>query len=157
HEALTRAADPKAFPEQLETLGLEPWQAGKFYSSWHSAEAAQVVVDTSEVGRRLGEAPRDIAAAAAELLSDLPSSAAPLPPVRFYRLLQSTMEGAAKQRHLMDGVALAPGGTSRRELAPLPEPTPELAKASRARRNLQVLAETPLGDKTDSEKLLAQL
>src|SRR5205807_1758466 len=64
---------------------------------------------------------------------------------------------AANQRNLMEGVALAPGGTSRRDFAGAAEPKPELMKAIRARRNLQALAETPLGDKTDSDKLLAQL
>src|SRR5205814_1005711 len=92
------------------------------------------------------------AARAAELLTP-----APLPTTRMYRLLDSTMAGAANQRNLMEGVALAPGGTSRRELAPVAEPSPDLVKASRARRHLQALAETPLGDKTESDKLLAQL
>ena len=32
HEAFERAADPKAFPEQLNVLGLEPWKASKLYA-----------------------------------------------------------------------------------------------------------------------------
>src|SRR5205823_14780650 len=31
NEAFQQASDPKAFPEQLEQLGLEPWRVGKVY------------------------------------------------------------------------------------------------------------------------------
>ena len=31
-EAFKRAADPQAFPEQIERLGLQPWKASKLYA-----------------------------------------------------------------------------------------------------------------------------
>src|SRR5262249_2325479 len=33
-EAFARAADKDAFPEQLATLGLEPWKPKKLYTLW---------------------------------------------------------------------------------------------------------------------------
>jgi len=33
-EAFERAADPKAFPEQITALGLEACQASKLYGRW---------------------------------------------------------------------------------------------------------------------------
>ena len=37
HQAFQRAADPKAFPEQIEKLALEPWQPARLYGCWHQA------------------------------------------------------------------------------------------------------------------------
>src|SRR5262249_48275904 len=56
-----------------------------------------------------------------------------------------------------EGIALATGGTARRELAALTEPDPDVLKAVRARRNLEALAEAPPGGLADPGKILAQL
>lgn len=156
-EAVSRAADPAIFAEQIQSLGLEPWQVQKLYGCWEKQVDAHVTVDTNEVGPRLEASPRDFAAPAAALLAESSTGPLPLPGWRHYRLLAGHMEGAEGHRNLMEGVALAPGGTSRRELAAVKDPPPEVLKASRAQRNLMALAETPLDDKTDSGKLLAQL
>src|SRR5262249_3935962 len=68
-EAFRRAGDPKAFPEQLEQLGLEPWEAAKLYTRAKSAGAAQVVLDLNEVSPRLESSVRDFAGAAIALLT----------------------------------------------------------------------------------------
>jgi photosystem II stability/assembly factor-like uncharacterized protein len=154
HEAFQRAADPQAFPEQLGALGLEPWRADKLYTRWEGRTGAHVVLDlTAPCPRLLGTA-RDLAADVAGLLADAP--AAP-PAQRFYRLLDSRLGGAAAHRDLMEGIALAAGGTARREMAALAEPDADVLKAIRARRNLEVLAEVPAGGLADPSKVLAQL
>jgi hypothetical protein len=66
-EAFVRAADPKAFPEQIQTLALEPWKAGKLYGRWQGAAGAEVVLDLNEPSPRLSATPRDFAAPAAAL------------------------------------------------------------------------------------------
>ncbi len=153
HEAFTRAADPKAFPEQLKVLGLEPWQASKLYGRWATRAGAQIVLDLNEPRARLGATARDFAMSAVGLLIDRPLL---LPPERFYRLLDSRIEGAAGHRDLMEGIVLAPHGTARRDLKPLPNEAATL-RTIRARRNLQMLAESSAEGLSDPAKLLSQI
>jgi photosystem II stability/assembly factor-like uncharacterized protein len=157
HEAFVRAADPAVFPEQIQMLGLEPWQAQKLYGVWEERATAQVVLDLTEVASRLETSYAAFAEPSLSLLTEGRAGARPtLPGWRAYRLLDSRLDGADRHGSLMEGVALAPGGTSRRESASA-ELKPEALKAVRARRNLELLAQTPLGDQTESDKLLAQL
>jgi photosystem II stability/assembly factor-like uncharacterized protein len=154
HEAFTRAADPKVFPEQIEALGLEPWQAAKLYGRWEGRDGAQVVLDLNEPSAALEAAPRDFAAPAAGLLADRPVL---LPPERFYRLLDSRLQGAAEHRDLMEGVVLAPEGVARRKVKAPARLGAEALKVIRARRDLQALAETADGKLADPARLLAQI
>src|SRR5262249_51960933 len=117
-------------------------------------DTASVVLDLTEAKPRLRACARDFIAPAAKLLDD---DEAVLPRQRSYRLLHSKIEGAANHRDLMQGLALAPGGTARRMLAALGEPNPDIEKAIRARRNLTSLAETPANALTDPDRLLAQI
>ncbi len=153
-QAFRLAGDPKAFPEQIQQLGLEPWEVAKLYARWHNAAGAQIMLDLNEVSPRLEASPRDFAGAAATLLADAPAS---MPSPRMYRLLASRVEGAAAHRTLMQGVNVAAGGSARRTLAPLKEMDAEVVKAARARRNLQALAEVDAGKLTDPNRLLAQV
>jgi photosystem II stability/assembly factor-like uncharacterized protein len=153
-EAFVRAADPKAFPEQIQTLALAPWKAGKLYGRWQGAAGAEVVLDLNEPSPRLSATPRDFAAPAAALLADGPTV---LPSQRFFHLLESRLEGAAKHHDLMQGALLAPGGTARREMPDLTEANPDLLKAIRARRNLQTLAESSAANLASPGQLLAQV
>jgi photosystem II stability/assembly factor-like uncharacterized protein len=154
HEAFNRAADPTAFPEQIHKLGLEPWKAVKLYGRWEGRAKAQVVLGLSEPSARLGATAREFAAPAAGLLADTPYL---LPSERYYRLLDSRLDGAENHRNLMDGVSLAPQGVARRDLKPLAEPEEVVLKAIRARRNLQALADPGAGSLGDPGKLLAQI
>jgi hypothetical protein len=152
HEAFVRAADANAFPEQLKTLGLEVWRAGKLYGRWENRTGAQVALDLNNPSARLGATPKDFAAAAAGLLgNDGPS----LPAVRFYRLLDSRLEGAAAHRELMQGVILAGGGVARRLLRPLTEADADVLKTIRTRRNLEALAEAPAAKLAEPTRILA--
>jgi photosystem II stability/assembly factor-like uncharacterized protein len=153
-EAFVRAADSKAFPEQIQTLGLEPWKAGKLYGRWPSAAGAEVVLDMNEPSPRLGASPRDFAAPAAALLTDAPAA---LPSQRYFYLLESRLEGAAKHHDLMQGVLLGPGGTARREMRDFADADPDLLKALRARRNLQALSEASAANLVGPSQLLAQV
>jgi photosystem II stability/assembly factor-like uncharacterized protein len=149
--AFARAGDAATFPEQIQTLGLEAWRPGKLYAECTDRKSAQVVQDNNDVGPRLGCTARDFAGGAAGLLADAPVL---LPAARYYRLLDSHMDGASRHRDLMDGTTLAPGGTARRLLPPI-DASPEMLQASRARRNLEVLAESPR--MASPEVLLAQI
>jgi hypothetical protein len=154
HEAFLRASDPKAFPEQLEQLGLEAWQVAKTYARWHNRADANVTLDLTDARPRLDTSARDFAAPAAALLAD---SATTLPNVRYYHLLDSRLAGAENHRYLLQGVDLAPGGVARRTQLDPVNLKPEVEKAVRTRRNLEALAETPSGPMSDPSRLLAQV
>jgi photosystem II stability/assembly factor-like uncharacterized protein len=153
-EAFVRAADARAFPEQLQTLGLEPWKVSKLYGCCDGRAGSQVVVDATEAADRLQASARDFATPAAALLADEPLA---LPAQRFYKLLDSRLAGAANHHDLMQGIPLAPGGTARRDLGPPVETPREVIKAVQARRNLQALAETPADRLADPNMLLATI
>jgi photosystem II stability/assembly factor-like uncharacterized protein len=154
HEAFGRAADPKAFPEQLTTLGLEPWRAAKLYGRWEGRTGAQVVMDLTDPSPRLEATPRDYATPAFGLLTEVPWA---LPDQRFFRLLDSRLEGADGHRDLMQGVALAPRGVARRDLGTIQEPGPEILQAVRTRRNLEAVAENAGANLADPSQVLAQI
>src|SRR5262249_10317346 len=142
----------KAFPEQIERLGLEPWRVSKVYALWDKRDGSQVIVDGNTDRARLEAGARDYAAAAAGLLADAPRE---LPAERFFRLLDSKAEGAAGQANFRDGVPPAPAGVSRRQLPALTEPGPEAVKAKQARLQLRTLMNAPAQGLADPGKLLA--
>ncbi len=133
--AAQQAGDVKAFPEQLSQLGLAPWRVKKLYYLWDKNDA-QVVMDSNEPRSRLEASAGDFAAAASDLLVDV---SRPLPGQRFYRLVDSTLAGADKQKHMMLGIAQAVGDT-RRELKQEPKADPELLQAFSERHNLLLLS-----------------
>jgi hypothetical protein len=155
-EAFAKAADPKAFPEQVETFRLSSWQAKKLYAAANVNTHAPVVIYAAEPCRHIAETPRDYAAPAFATISD---EAAELPMKRGYRLLASTIPGADGHAELMAGIALAAGGAARR--APAmdadPERQAEADRIIRDRRTLQTLSQPDWGKLSDSGALLAQI
>jgi hypothetical protein len=135
-EAVRQARDPKAFPEQVEQLGLDAWSAGKVYAL-AAGNAATVVLDNDELLDALQGTPRDQATLAATVLPDGPAL---FPRERGYRLLESTVKGADGQRDLMAGLS-ARAGEARRKVEPVPLDA-ELAKSLRDKKQLLTLAET---------------
>ncbi len=153
HEAFTKAGDPKAFPEQIEHLGLQPWRVSRVYALWDKAPEAQVTVDGDKDYPRLAASAREFAEQAAGLLAETPQ---PMPVQRCYRIL----DGAANSgvpHFLMDGLPRADVGVGRRDLPELPAPTEQAKKADRARRNLRGFAERPVPGLAEPEQLLAQM
>ncbi|HEY8505944.1 MAG TPA: YCF48-related protein, partial [Gemmataceae bacterium] len=144
-EAFKRAADENAFPEQLSVLGLEPWAAKKLYAAAPRSVGAHVHIDLTALRPHCGDGLRDFAAPAFALLGreGMP------PRERHFRLLAARLKDAESQGHLMDGTALASGGTARRPLEPLTEADAraleQLEKAHRTRRTLQALCESGEG------------
>jgi photosystem II stability/assembly factor-like uncharacterized protein len=154
HEAFRRANDPKSFPEQLKTLGLEAWQPSKLYAQWDTRAGAQVVLELNEPSPRLGATLRDFAMAATGLLL---TTAQPLPGARYYRLIDSQLADATQHRDLLGGIVLQEGGVARRKPRPLAEPEANVVKAIRARRNLEAIAENSLADAAQGDQLVAQV
>jgi photosystem II stability/assembly factor-like uncharacterized protein len=153
-EAFKRAADPKAFPEQIDDLGLQPWKAVKLYARCDEPGRTKgTLVVSTEPSDRLRASPRDFAAPAAALVND---AHALLPARRYFDLLESRLEKPVADDGLMSGIVLASDGTARRKLAAVEAPTDAERQAMRVRRNLQALAEMPDGF-GDPNKLLMQV
>jgi len=152
-EAFTRAADPQVFPEQIQNLGLEPWQPDKLYALWEGRTGSHITMDLHEPQANLEATAHDFATPAAALLSDQPPL---LPAQRYYRLLESRLDGANTHKDLLEGISLSPHGPARRDVKQVTA-NAESVKAGRTRRNLQALADTPAAELTDPGKLLAQI
>ncbi len=147
-EAVRRAADPKAFPEQIETLGLTAWQTARVYALEEKTQTAHVVMDGHQARARLEATPRAFAAPAAGLLHDRPCV---LPGQRGFRLLDSRTPQAANDRHLISSAS----DDARRRLPPHEEKD-DVLKAIRARRHLESLAEN-LTEPRQANQALGQL
>jgi photosystem II stability/assembly factor-like uncharacterized protein len=134
-EAVRQAADPKAFPEQLERLGLSAWQTGKVYALCEGA-GASVVHDNDELIDALGGTPRDHALAAAVIL---PDGAGLSPRERGFRLMHTAVKGG-EGHGLLHGMNVKTG-EARRDIAPVTL-EPELVKVVREKKQLFALAES---------------
>ncbi len=137
-EAFKQAADPNAFPEQITTLGLKPWAAKKLYALALDPKTAAVKMDQSVFNNRLNDSPKDYSEAATRVLA----GDGAITDRRCFVLVAHRLQGAEGHANLMDGAALAPGGTARRTIAMTYDPAAatEKQKAVQARRNLESLA-----------------
>ncbi len=135
-EAAEQAGDPRAFPEQIQQLGLEAWRVKKLYYLWDKNDA-QISQDNNQTQPHLGTGAGDYAGRALELLQESPR---PLPAQRYYRLVNSTVDGADKQNHMMQGLALA-DGDCRREVKNEAKAAPQMLKALEEGRLLKILAQ----------------
>jgi photosystem II stability/assembly factor-like uncharacterized protein/TolA-binding protein len=151
HEAFKVAADPKMFPEQIEQLGLETWQVKKVCSVWNKRDGAHLAFDTNAEGQRIESTYGEFAAHAASLLG------AVTPPQRYYRVLDSNIEGATNHKHLLEGMPPLAVGVGRRALAPLLKLDDKLVAAIKEQRQLLILAKNPGHEMFNPNKLLGQL
>ena len=153
-EAFRRAADPKAFPEQLAALGLSCWKPSKLYGLCDGGSAAQVSLDLTAVKPMLESSVADFASAPLGMLLE---GSATVPGQRHFHLLEANIDGAADHNNLMQGISLAEGGLARRPLTATPELTPEITRAIRQRASLRAMTEGPVGKLVDANQVLAQL
>src|SRR5262249_22592163 len=100
HAAFTQAADRKAFPEQIEQLGLEPWRVSKLYARWAGRSSAAVEIDLTVPRPGLENTARGYVTEALGLLTEKDDT---LPAKRYYHLLDSRPADGAGHRYLMDG------------------------------------------------------
>lgn len=151
-EAFRQAGDPKAFPTQLEGLGLTVHQPRKLYALSANAPEAQVRYDLTTLSPRLGASVREFSAVPLALVGQSQA-----PKGRDYRLLADHLPGADGHRELMQGIALPPGSDARRALPPIDELSEDEIKAARQRANLWAIADAPPSSMTNPERLLAQI
>ena len=152
-QAVASAADAAKFPEQIELLGLQPWQVKKAFGYDRSASQGSYVVKTTQVHTRLAATPADFAESGRALLW---SRRVPPPAVEACRLFLNRTAHASAERDLFGGLALAAGGEARRRTLNLDaESMLRLRKAAERQRNLQAVVMQKSG--TAGESLVGQL
>ena len=147
-EAVRRAADAKAFPEQLGELGLEPWTVRKVFSLGEGTGSAQTQ-NNDEPKQRLHASVGDFAAAAHALLVD---TYTPLPKRRTHDLLIGGAGKGKVERHWMEGLEHKVGD-SRRDVKLDDTTDVKLMQALLDRRGVIELAEN-LDDPARTLKLV---
>jgi photosystem II stability/assembly factor-like uncharacterized protein len=133
-EAFRLAADPAAFPEQLEHLGLKPHAPKKLYARTPDLTAAPVLFDVTTFRADLADSPALAAEPGLQLLGGT-RLADPLA----FRLVSHRLDGAETHTAFTDGCSLARGGTARRRSEP-PQYSPQYLamreSVAQARRQL---------------------
>lgn len=142
-EAVHRAADAKAFPEQIEELGLSAWTVRKVYGLGDESsrelkrpEGPTLTQDNDEPKTRLQMTVRDYAAAAHSLLT---ARSTQLPRERTHYLLTAAPKATA-ERHWLEGIE-AKAGETRRDIPLEGKMDAKLQQALSARRAVIDLAE----------------
>jgi photosystem II stability/assembly factor-like uncharacterized protein len=144
-KAFKLAEDPKAYPEQIEKLGLKAFAPKKLFALCPPADA-HVKMDQTTFARTLVDTPQGYTENAFGVLGDALSP----PAVRGFLLVSHRVPGSEKHDTLTAGFEFAEGGIARRKL-PQFGSADELFKmakeAADQRRTLEVLllaADTPV-------------
>ncbi len=121
-EAFKRAADPAAYPEQIETLGLRAHAVKKLYGL--SLAISKMEITGDKFRQEIADSPLTVSFSAQALLQPRPHSEWPaisnslhreLEPNVGLHLISHRLEGAENHKHLLEGCALAHGGMARRD------------------------------------------
>jgi hypothetical protein len=138
-QAVQRAADPAAFPDQIVVAGLQPWTVRKVLGVVYPPESASVTVDTNRLSMQLGCSLADYTVSGRGLLSDSPGR---VPGNLGCRLLWSQAAQDVATRTLFSGIPLTPVGETRRATsAPPPARLEALARTAQHLRNLHAIAD----------------
>ncbi len=155
-EAFNQAADPKCFPEQIDTLNLRPWSPKKLYALAVNVPGAPVKLDQAAFNTRLNDTPKDYAERATRILAGEGASA----DRRELVLVAHRLQGSEKHTTLMEGVTLAAGGTARRATTTTysdPSAATARQKAVQLRRSVEALAKFGDNELAGADKLMASL
>jgi len=135
--AIDVAGDATQHAEQLQTLGLQPWQVKRVFAHSPTQQRGTIVVTTAEIDTRRATMPADLTLACRTLLLD---DAMP-PPAVAARLVANRAAAPVGNRGLCGGLGLNPAGEARRLVeAPTTEALIRMRGAVEQRRNLQAIA-----------------
>ncbi|HKA06534.1 MAG TPA: hypothetical protein VKD71_04700 [Gemmataceae bacterium] len=153
-KAFEVAADPEAFPEQIKDLGLSAWAGRKLLVGLDKADSTCVKVDVATPLPHLGDSAKEYATPACRVLGQEKSAAG-------FRLVATRLKDADGQVKVFDGISLAPGGSARREQAPVTEKDEaarvELLKAHEKKRTVQAMIDGRAGPLASPDQALAQI
>ncbi|MFM8931468.1 MAG: hypothetical protein ACKOS8_06275 [Gemmataceae bacterium] len=154
-EAVRLAADPKAYPEQVQELGLAPWTVSRVVARVAPRADASARIDTQELLDSLEDSLEDWTAQARWIAQ--PGSAWESgEPVECWNQILPAGAAGRKLPHLMDGLEADSQGL-RRPQTVTETPDGELLKALRLRNQVRSLALAPASPLNDPQKLEAAL
>lgn len=134
-EAVRRAADAKAFPEQLTELGLEAWQVRRIYGLGEG-KGVMLVQHNETADQRLGASVQDYASTSHAFLTDKYLS---LPTQRSHELLVGDATGPL--RHWLDGIE-SKAGVNKRDIKSDGKADAKLMQVLAQRRAVMSMAES---------------
>jgi photosystem II stability/assembly factor-like uncharacterized protein/tetratricopeptide (TPR) repeat protein len=133
--AVERAADETSFPEHLQELGLEVWQAKKVFAMMPNGSPGSLSLDTSRLATRLGRTLADYSSVSRGIKDPVWS---PAPRKIEFDLLTSIMPREVAVREFFQGILLPAGEAPRRPLsAPPATDLKTLTRVAQKERNVQ--------------------
>jgi hypothetical protein len=153
-EAFKRAADPKAFPEQLSHLGLREWKAAKLYAPGDEKSPDTIIFNNADVKARLQSTVREFAAQPASVIA---GEGVTPPRRRALKLTASSIASARPNQGMFEGIPAAKMMDARRKVGPTPEITPELSRALHSGAVLKAIAEMEPGTVTEPQRIIGSL
>ncbi|MEN6449342.1 MAG: YCF48-related protein, partial [Thermoguttaceae bacterium] len=153
-QAVSDAANPKAFPNQIADAGLTPWRTARLFAAAPPEGRGAIEVVTSQFSPALGRSLEDAAAEPRGLLRDQYSSSPRT--IRFRPPGGGAAEGG--QRDFFTGLAIPLASESRRALPPPPlERLDAMQRAARRRRQAEAIIAMAARNGGAAEQLLAQI
>lgn len=136
-DAVEKAGDPTAYPDQITIAGLEPWKVKKVYTEVEHSQLGHIQLTTSQLATRLGHSLADQGALGRSLIQT--AVLAPKP-TQTFQLLINQLPQAAGKRDFFSGLYHQIGGETRRELSSIPVTNlRELQRAAQKTRNIEQL------------------
>ncbi|MCC9607449.1 YCF48-related protein [Blastopirellula sp. JC732] len=133
--AVEKAADSNAYPEQLESLRLTPWQVKKVFAALPKGVDGTITIATAQIAPQLAMSFNEHAAAARSLLHE---DETPAPAAISFELNRNSLPNEFGDRDFFSGIPLDSGGVSRRAERPLASSNlDELRRLAQRRHNVQ--------------------
>ena len=154
-EAIRLAADPKAFPEQVQELGLAPWTVSRVVARVVPRPDASARIDSQELLDGLEDSLEDWTAQA-RWIAQPGSTGESAEPVECWNQILPAGAAGKKLPHLMDGLEADSQGL-RRPQTVTETLDSDLLKALRLRNQVRSLALAPASPLNDPQKLEAAL
>lgn len=153
--AVTKAADPQAYPEQIAELGLQPWRPKKVFSTLPPETTGMVNLSTAQLVPRLASSLADATSTSRGLIND---AFQPSPQQLGFQLVVNTLPQEIAVRDFFSGINLPAGSDARRKLSETsPTSLAALKRQAQRARNIQALMSRSAADATSGASWLGQV
>jgi len=139
--AADQAGDATAHTEQITTLGLEPWQIKKIFSTLPDEQhgGGSVSITTATLSKRFGRSLEEQSSLGRSLIHPTFITS---PNVIGFRLLKSNVPGELGRRDFFSGISLQHGGEARRRnFRGAAVDVADVKRSAQKRRNVQRILE----------------
>lgn len=133
--AVEKAADSNAYPDQLDSLHLTPWQVKKVFAALPKGVDGAITITGTQIAPQLAMSFNEHSSAARSLLDD---EETPAPAAISFELNRNALPNEFGDRDFFSGIPLDSGGVSRRPERPLASTNlEELRRLAQRRHNVQ--------------------